>query len=43
MSNGLEHLYMNQQKMLFNIARDIISEPLAKDVLNFDSSNALLL
>ena len=43
MSNGLGHLYMNQQKMLFNIARDIILEPLAKDILNFDNPNALLL
>ena len=42
MSNGLGHLYMNQQKTLFNIACDIILEPLAKDVLNFDSPNALL-
>ena len=42
MSNGLGHLYMNQQKTLFNIACDIILEPLAKDVLNFDSPDALL-
>ena len=42
MSNGLGHLFMNQPKMLFNIACDIILEPLAKDVLNFDSPNALL-
>ena len=43
MSTGLGHLYMNQQKMLFNIAHDVILELLAKDVLNFDSPNALLL
>ena len=45
MSNGLGHLYiyMNQQKVLFNIACDIILEPLAKDLLNFDSPSALLL
>ena len=42
MSNGLGHLYMNQQKTLFNITRDIILEPLAEEVLNFDSPNALL-
>ena len=42
LSNGLVHLYMNQQKTLFNIARDLILEPLAKEVLNFDNPNALL-
>ena len=42
MSNGLGHLYMNQQNTLFNIARDIILEPLAKEILNFDSPNTLL-
>ena len=41
-SNALGHLYMNQQKTLFNITCDIILEPLAKDVLNFDSPNALI-
>ena len=30
------------KKTLFNIARDIILEPLVKDVLNFDSPNTLL-
>ena len=40
MSSGLGHLYMNQQKTLFNIARNILLEPLAKDVLNFESPNA---
>ena len=33
---------MNQQKMLFNIARDIILKPLTKDALNFDSPNVFL-
>ena len=42
MSNGLEHLYMNQQKTFFNIACGITLDPLAKDVLNFDSPNSLL-
>ena len=41
MSSGLGHLYMNQQKTLFNIGRDILLEPLAKEVLNFESPNAL--
>ena len=35
MSSGLGHLYMNQQKTLFNIACNILLEPLAKDILNF--------
>ena len=34
MSNGLGHMYMNQMKTFFNITRDIIMEPLAKDVLH---------
>ena len=37
MLNGLDHLYMNQMKTFFNIARDIIREPLDKDVLHFES------
>ena len=41
MSSGLGHLYMNQQKTLFNIASNILLEPLSKDVLNFGSPNAL--
>ena len=41
MSSGLGHLYMNQQKTLFNIGRNILLEPLAKEVLNFESPNAL--
>ena len=35
MSSGLGHIYMNQQKTLFSIARNILLEPLAQDVLNF--------
>ena len=41
MSNGLGHLYMNQMKTFFHIARDIIMEPLAKDVLHFESPTAI--
>ena len=41
MSSGLGHLHMNQQKALFNIARNILLEPLGKDVLNFGSLNTL--
>ena len=41
MSSSLGHLYMNQQKTLLNIACNILLEPLAKDVLNFESPNAL--
>ena len=41
MSNGLGQLYMNQMKTFFNIARDIIMEPLAKDVLQFESPTAI--
>ena len=41
MSNGLGHLYMNQMKTFFNIARDIIMESLAKDVLHFESLTAI--
>ena len=41
MSSGLAHLYMNQQKTLFNIASNILLEPLSKDVLNFENPNAL--
>ena len=41
MSSGLGHLYMNQQKTLFNVARHILLEPLAKDVLNFDNPSSL--
>ena len=32
---------MSQKKTLFNIGRNILLEPLAKDVLNFESPNAL--
>ena len=32
---------MNQQKTLVNVARKIISEPFAKDVLHFESPNAI--
>ena len=41
MSSGLGHLYMNQQKALFSIARNILLEPLPKYVLNFESPNVL--
>ena len=41
MSSSLGHLYMNQQKMLLNIACNILLELLAKDNLNFESPNAL--
>ena len=41
MSSSLGHLYMNQQKTLLNIACNILLEPLAKDVLNSESPNAL--
>ena len=41
MSSSLGHLYMNQQKTLFSIACNILLELLAKDVLNFESRNAL--
>ena len=40
-SNGLGHLYMNQMKTFLNIARDITMEPLAKDVLHFESPTAI--
>ena len=41
MSNGLGHLYMNQMKTLFNILRPIFLEDLAKDVLHFQSGEAI--
>ena len=41
MSRCLGHLYMNQQKALFSIARNILLEPLPKYVLNFESPNVL--
>ena len=41
MSSGLGHLYMTQQKTLFNIARNILLEPLTEDALNFENPNAL--
>ena len=37
---GLGHLYMNQQKTLVSVARKIILEPLAKDILNFETPTA---
>ena len=40
-SNGLGHLYMNQMKTFFNIARDITMEPLAEDVLHLESPTAI--
>ena len=41
MSNGLSHLYIKQMKTFFNIVRDIIMEPLATDVLHFESPTAI--
>ena len=41
MSRRLGHLYMNQQKALFSIARNILLQPLPKYVLNFESSDVL--
>ena len=41
MSNGLGHLYMNQMKTLFSVCRSVLLEELAKDVLHFQSPNAL--
>ena len=40
-SNRLGHLYMNQMNTFFNIARDIIMEPLAKEVPLFESPAAI--
>ena len=36
-SNRLGHLYMNQMNTNFNIARDIIMEPLAKEFPHFET------
>ena len=41
MSNGLGHLYMNQIKTFFSVCKSIFLEELARDVLHFQTPNAL--
>ena len=41
MSNGLGHLYMNQIKTFFSVYKSIFLEELARDVLHFQTPNAL--
>ena len=41
MSNGRGHLYMNQMKTLFNVAKDVLLEGLAKDILHFESPSSV--
>ena len=41
MSNGLGHLYMNQIKTFFSVCKSILLEELARDVLHFQTPNAL--
>ena len=41
MSNGLGHLYMNQIKTFFSVCKSIFLKELARDVLHFQTPNAL--